>query len=358
MSNVTKVSLTAVIIGSSLWLSGCGLFGGDENKSQIDPPKDVSLVEDEQALDEKSEESAAKKEGKEEASEETVKTELYLIDKNGYVVPQTLDLPKSEAVAKQALDYLVENGPVSNILPNGFRAVIPADTQISVNIKDGTAVADFSPEFKNYKKEDEQKILQSITWTLTQFDAVEKVQLRLNGEDMAEMPVGGTPISENMTRTSGINIDTSDVADITNTKALTVYFLGGEEGNYYYVPVTRRVSQTDENNVTAAVEELVKGPSHSSQLQTGFMSDVALLTEPEVSEGKVTLNFNESLLGSFKEKKVSQDVLDALVLSLTEQEGIESVEVQVDGSAKLLNEDGKNLSEPVSRPEKVNTGSY
>ena len=65
-----------------------------------------------------------------------MKTELYLIDKSGYVVPQTLELPKSEAVAKQALDYLVDNGPVTDKLPNGFRAVIPADTQISVNIKD------------------------------------------------------------------------------------------------------------------------------------------------------------------------------------------------------------------------------
>lgn len=37
-------------------------------------------------------------------------------------------------------------------MPNGFRAVLPADTSVSVDIKDGTAVVDFSNEFKNYKK--------------------------------------------------------------------------------------------------------------------------------------------------------------------------------------------------------------
>ncbi|MGE7600986.1 GerMN domain-containing protein [Peribacillus sp. NPDC097675] len=356
MSNKSKVTAAVTILASSLFLSGCGLFGAGE-KTEIDPPKDVSLVEDEASLEEPKEKQQPVADGEDAATEQTVKTELYLIDKSGYVVPQTLELPKSEAVAKQALDYLVDNGPVTDKLPNGFRAVIPADTSISVNIKEGVAVADFSPEFKNYQKEDELKILQAITWTLTQFDSVDKIQLRINGEDISEMPVNGTPIDDNISRASGINIDASDVIDISNSKALTVYYIGGDEKYSYYVPVTRRVSQKESDNVKAAIKELTKGPA-GSNLQTSFMSDVALLDDPKVADGKVVLNFNENILGSFKEKKVSKDVLDSLVLSLTEQKGIESVEVQVKGSADLLNEEGKPLSEPVIRPEKVNTGSF
>ena len=37
-------------------------------------------------------------------------------------------------------------------MPNGFRAVLPADTSVSVDIKDGTAVVDFSNEFKTIKR--------------------------------------------------------------------------------------------------------------------------------------------------------------------------------------------------------------
>lgn len=356
MSKIKKVTVIIMILASVVWLAGCGLFEGGE-KNQIDPPKEVSLVEDQSALEEaKTEEKVV--EGEQATEEPRVKTELYLIDKNGYVVPQTLELPKSEGVAKQALEYLVKDGPVTDILPNGFRAVIPADTQLSVKIDEGVAVVDFSKEFKNYQKEEELKILQAITWTLTQFDSVEKVQLRINGEDLKEMPVNGTPISEGLSRASGINLDTGDVVDITNTKAITVYYVGGDAGNYYYVPVTRRVSQTNEDNITAAINELVKGPDLSSRLLTEFVPDVALLDKPTVVDGKATVNFNESILGSFKEKKISQSTLNALVLSLTEQEGIESVEVQVNGSANLLNEEGKPLSEPVVRPERVNTGSF
>lgn len=355
MSNIKKVTVTTMILASAVWLAGCGLFEGGE-KNQIDPPKEVSLVDDQSSLDEMN--PTEKGTDGEQAAEETkIKTELYLIDKNGYVVPQTLELPKSEGIAKQALEYLVKDGPVTDILPNGFRAVIPADTQLSVKIDKGVAVVDFSKEFKNYQKEDELKILQAITWTLTQFDSVEKVKLRINGEDLKEMPVNGTPISEGLSRASGINIDTGDVVDITNTKAITVYYVGGDVGNYYYVPVTRRVSEK-EDNITAAINELVKGPDLSSHLLTDFVPDIALLDKPTVVDGKATVNFNENILGSFKEKKITQSTLNALVLSLTEQEGIESVEVQVNGSANLLNENGKPLSEPVVRPERVNTGSF
>jgi germination protein M len=353
-----KTTIVSVVLASSALLAGCGLLGGEEKK-EIDPPKEVTYTnEDQKEVVENAKGTEKETTGQEAGVEETIKTELYLVDKNGYVVPQSLDLPKTDSVATQALEYLVQNGPVTDMLPNGFRAVIPADTQVSVNVKDKVATVDFSGEFKNYEAEDEMKILQSVTWTLTQFDTIEKVKLQMNGHPLEEMPVNGTPIGEDLTRADGINLDTTDVADITNTKPVTVYYIGGEKDSYYFVPVTKRVSNNIENNIDAAVSELVKGPSVASNLLNEFLPEVALLDEPKVENGKVTLNFNESIYSSFEEKEISQNVLDSLVLSLTEQEGIESVAVTVNGKAELVDESGKKLTEPVTRPEKVNTGSY
>jgi germination protein M len=356
MSINKKAILIFAVFILSVILSGCGLFGGKEKK--IDPPQDVSYLEEEETA--LTEEKTAKEQGdgKKEAVEQTIKTELYLIDKDGYVVPQTFALPKTESVAKQALEYLVENGPVSELLPNGFRAVLPADTQMTVKIKDGTAVVDFSKEFANYKPEDESKILQAVTWTLTQFDSVEKVKIQMNGTELTEMPVNGTPITGELSRKDGINLDTAEVTDITNSKAVTVYYLGGDEDNYYYVPVTKRVKNTVEDGIVAAVEELVKGPGYASPLLSEFNKDVELLDKPKVENGKVTLNFNKAIYGSFEEKMISKNVLNSLVLSLTEQKDIKSVSITVEGKSEIVNENGEKLTEPVSRPEKVNTGSF
>ena len=340
----------------ALFLSGCGLLGG-EQKKKIDPPQEASYVDDGET--EIAEEPGGTETGEEEAEQGTVETELYLIDKNGYVVSQTMELPKSEGIAKQALDYLVENGPVTEMLPNGFRAVLPADTQMTVDIKEGVATIDFSKEFANYQPEDEQRILQSVTWTMTQFDSVDKVKLQLNGSELKSMPVNGTPIGKQLSRSNGINYDVNDVVDISNTKAVTVYYLGGSEENYYYVPVTKRVEQSaGKSEIESIVSALAAGPGYANGLLSDFQSNVKLTAEPKIKEGQVTLDFNDAIYSSFEEKVVSGHTLNSLVLSLTEQPGIESVAVTVNGSADLVTESGEKLSEPVSRPEKVNTGSY
>lgn len=354
--NKKTTTLVSAVLVSSALLSGCGLFGG-EAKKQIDPPKEVSYT-DESTQTVTTEQTTSETAAKEEAGQESVMTELYLIDKDGYVVPQTFALPSTTGVAKQALEYLVDNGPLSEMIPNGFRSVLPADTQVSVDVKGGVATVDFSKEFKNYQPEDEMKILESVTWTLTQFDSIQKVKFQMNGHELTEMPVNGTPITKEVSRANGINMDTTEVVDITNTKPLTVYYLGGDESNYYYVPVTKRVSNNEADPVVAVVNELVKGPNYTSNLVSEFLPEVKLLENPKVENGKVTLNFNEAVYGSFEEKMISQHLLTSLVLSLTEQKGIESVAVMVDGDAEIVNENGEKVTEPVTRPEKVNTGSF
>ncbi|MFB6467939.1 GerMN domain-containing protein [Cytobacillus sp. Hz8] len=354
-----KITILSSIVILSVWLSGCGLFGL-EDKQKMDPPNEASYTSDASKIStEETTKDNVQKEQKV-VAENTIETELYLLDKNGYVVPQTLNLPKTNSVAKQALDYLIQDGKVTDILPNGFKAVIPADTNVSVKIdKDKVATVNFSKEFNHYKKEEEQKILQSVTWTLTQFDSIEKVKIQVNGFALKEMPVNKTPIAaEGLTRADGINIDTTDVLDITNTKSITVYYLGGEDEHYYYVPVTKRVSNKEEDNIQAAVDELIKGPSYTSYLLSDFSAEAKLLDEPKVEDGKVTLNFNKSIVNSLNGKKISQHVLEALALSLTEQKGIESVALTVDGKTDLLNEKGEKITKPVTRPEKVNTGSF
>lgn len=349
-----KTTTVVTIMIFSIILSGCGLVGG--KKEKIDPPQDVSYLKEEK-LDVTTEEDESAQEAKKDTK---IMTELFLIDKDGYVVPQMMALPETESVAKQAMQYLVENGEVSDLLPSGFRAVLPSDTVVNgVDVKDGKATVDFSPEFKNYQAENEEKILQAITWTLTQFDGIEKVGIKINGELLTEMPVNGTKIDpDGLTRSNGINTDASGVTDITNTRPVVVYYLAQQGKDYYYVPVTKRVSNTESNDITAVVNELIAGPSYQSNLVTEFLPEAKLLEDPVADDGKVLLNFNEHIFGSSEEKMISDYVLNSLALSLTELPEIEHIEVKVNGSAEIVNGKGEPITEPVSRPEKINAHSF
>ncbi|GAE26171.1 germination (cortex hydrolysis) and sporulation protein GerM [Halalkalibacter wakoensis JCM 9140] len=351
-----------ILAFTMLTMAACS-SGANEAGNEMDTPPTNYLEEDESlGLEEDTDDVPDEAEGDEEnsgddATSDSVQRELYLIDSNGLVVPQTFELPKTESVLKQSLEYLVDGGPVTELLPNGFQAVLPAGTEVTVNLKsDGMAVADFSNEFKDYNPSQEKQVLEAVTWTLTQFENVDSVQINVNGYKQDTMPVDGTPIGEGVSRANGINLETGSVTDVVNSKAVTLYFLAQHGENTYYVPVTRRVA-TGTESLTAAVEELLKGPSNESQLITDFRHEVALIDEPLYENGTVTLNFNESLLSQNQGSAVSSEVLNMLALTLTEQEGIEKVAVQVNGEADILSESG-NVVEPVSRPTLVNTGAY
>lgn len=356
MRKITKSAIAATVVTSTVLLSGCGLFGGEEEVKQMDPPKNEA-VDETVAKGDNSETEATEATDQEEATTETVKRDLYLIDNSGLVVPYTVDLPKTDAAARQVLEYLVAGGPLNEILPDGFRAVIPQDTVVDVKLEDGTITADFSKEFGTYNPEDEAKILQAITWTLTQFDNVNNVVISVNGYKLDEMPVNSTPIPTDLSRADGINIDNSGVVDITNSRPVTLYFYVQNEDAEYYVPVTKRIENTGDDRVSAVVNALIDGPKMSSNLISEIHQDVKLLGA-KVEDGNVTLDFNEAIFGSFNEKMISKHVINSLVLSLTEQPDVKSVAITVNGSEDVVTEDGKSLTEPVTRPANVNTGSF
>lgn len=359
MSKLPKAKIVTTVLASSVLLSGCGLFGGEQATQEIDPPQIVSYEDDATAVEEGTDKEGVAVDNQDEVMAETVTRELYLIDANGLVVPQTFELPKSESAAKQVLQYLVDGGPVNNMLPDGFRAVLPPDTEMSTNLlEDGTLVVDFSPEFTQYKAEDEVKILQSITWTLTQFDSVKNVKIKVNGHEQDVMPVNNTPIMDGLSRADGINVDNSEVVDVMKSELVTLYFLSQEGENTYYVPITRRVNEISGDKIAATVNELVQGPSLISGLLTEFNSEAKLLSEPVYNDGVLTLNFNEAIFSNLEQTQISSHVLNSLVLSLTEQEGIESVAIQVNGKGELVTDSGENLTEPVTRPQTVNTGEF
>ncbi len=337
-------TITGLVVLLFTGLAGCSL--GDK-KEEIDPPKNVVYQSD---LPNDTDLTANQSENK-------VNTELYLIDKYGYVVPSSIQLPDTTSVAKQALEYLVKDGPVSELLPNGFQAVLPAETVVkSIDVQKGVAVVDFSKEFNTYEPENENRVLQSVVWTLTQFDSVNQVIVKVEGKQLQEMPQNHTAINGALTRNIGINIEENQVADVMNTHPITVFFVKTEKKHSYFVPVTRRVDNAESNAVVTVVKELVSGPKVGSNLTTDFVKDLALLDAPIIQDGVASLNFNENLFD--EEKKVSNKLMQSLVLSLTEQAGIKKVAVTVNGSKEILDENGEPLSTPVSRPNKVNTGSY
>src|SRR5699024_9649028 len=202
---------------------------------------------------------------------------------------------ESKEVAAQVLEYLVKDGPVTPILPNGFQAVLPEGTEIlGLNLKeDGTMIIDVSKEFENYEAKEELNILEAMTFTVTQFESVDKVQLRINGEPQDEMPVDGTPIKEGYTRANGINLEKSDTLDLVDSEAVTMYYPAEHNENRYYVPVTQHINNGDQDMLSSIVQSLINGPGYNTNVTQVFNSQTSLMSKPSLNYVVLELMFNQ-----------------------------------------------------------------
>ncbi|WP_323125840.1 GerMN domain-containing protein [Gracilibacillus oryzae] len=354
--------MTGILFGSMLLLTGCGVFQGEQTLEQLDaPPEDSALTEnagiDEEELpttegeDESEEgvEEGAEEDGTKDGSEdegtsstsETVSRVLYLLDENGLVVPHEVELPTpaSKEVAKQVLEYLVKDGPVTGMLPTGFQAVLPAGTEIvDLNLEpSGTLVVDVSAEFKTYQPEQEQQILEAMTYTLTQFENVDRIKLWIDGVEQNEMPVNGTPVSQGYSRENGINVHQSDAVDLMESEATTLYFpMQSEDESIYYVPITQHIEK-GASEYESIVQALLNGPSLELPLENYINTGSQLAQAPVIQDGILSLTFNENILTNSEKSMIADEVMRSLVMTLTEQEGIEAVNVSVENHDQVVN---------------------
>lgn len=356
--SMRRMLYIAGIMGLSIVLAGC--FQGEQSLQELDPPQDdaeaVDSLDDktiEDAADTNNEDAKADESDEDTDVNETVSRQLFLIDAGGMVASQTLELPKLESkeVAAQALEYLVKGGPVTNILPNGFQAVLPEGTEIlSLNLQeDGTLIVDVSKEFENYEAQNELKILQAMTYTLTQFENVEEIQLMINGYPLAEMPVNGTPIAEGYSRANGINMIETDTLDLINSKPVTLYYPAEYNNNQYFLPVTQYVMMDDADPYASIVQALLEGPGYTTNLTRVFNADASLITEPSLKNGVLELVFNQNVLKDSGSTTIADDVMETLVRTLTDYQDVEALQVKVESVEKLYNERGEAYDKPVTK---------
>lgn len=348
---IAMLSLTS----TAILLSGCGLFGPEQTSGPqpIDPPnmsQNGPVGESKEVTLNVNPEQGQSVENPDEATQ-SIATPVYLMDPDGYVVPITLQLPKSEGAAKQVLNHMVKGGPVELMKPEGFTALIPEGTKIlGMTIKDGVATIDFSPEFKNYEAKEEQKIIDAITFALTSFDTIKEVNIWINGYPQEVMPVNGTPISS-LTRENGINLELAANAQVGNTTPITLYFQGETADNSpYFVPVTRLIPRTDDKAL-ATVEQLIQGPKDGTNLFSSILPTTKVL-DVKIENGVAIVNFDEKLL-SYSDGKASPEALESILLSLTENAEVGQVQFMVDGQMNVMAGD-KDFTKPVSRPSELN----
>jgi len=337
------------VVALPVLTTGCGLFS--QGSKEIDPPQN--------SLQNSSQNSPTDKQvmGQVDGQGQQSQMTLYLQDRNGLLAPVTvLKAPEGEKKEGQrALEMMVDGGPMASELPEGFQAVLPKGTEVkefTVVPDQQLAIADFTKPFGDYNVTDERRIVEAVTWTLTGMQGIQKVEIRLEGEKLGEMPVDGFPLDEPLTRAVGINLEAAEGVNYTQSTPVTLYFSAVTPNDEpYYVPVTRLINRTN-NKAKAAMAELIAGPLQAnSRLNPVITSDV-IVKDVTKKNDVVTVELED---GAYKDgQPTPAEMMQAVVLALTENTGLQKVQIKINGKSDVTDTNNQSYSEPVTRPEHMN----
>lgn len=253
---------------------------------------------------------------------------IYLIDSNNYVaMTSVLSLVNDiNDKVKMIIDSLTVG---TSEVKKGFLPIIPEGTKlIDFNIENDLIKINFSKEFLNISLENENKLIESIVFSLTSLEGIEKVMIFVEGKLLNELPNSHKKLDVYLDRSYGIN-KIIDINKISGNKMVTVYYLS-QSDEVYFIPVSY-VLEDNQESIQVIVESLRSNKMNSSYLSSHLDYQVELMNYEKIDE-EFFLNFNDALLSSVYDGKLKEEVKYALSYSIFDTYSIENVIFQVNSN--------------------------
>lgn len=264
----------------------------------------------------------------------------YYEDEYGFVVPVNTQIPWEEGIAKATLRSMVVGSEAEKrIAQSGLHGVLPEGTEIrGMAIKDGLCRVDFSKNILNTSSyEQEENMISALTYTLTEFPTIDKVELLVEGQALGALSKGyeiGTAFERK-------NINLYGSADGVN---YTVFYKAPDtEVEGHYVPLTFSANKVN-NPAVAVVEKLFSGAPADTKLSNNIPVGVNL-RKVDVKGDKAVVNLGVEAV-NLTEQEFSD--MNSIVVLCLEQFDIADVEYNIEGLS--FEEAGLNFEDDAVTP--------
>lgn len=251
---------------------------------------------------------------------------IYLLDKNDYVARTSITTCNCDILdkSKDLLNGLIIDGSKSAIIPNGFRPIIPTGTSIlDIKLENKILTINFSKELLDISSKYEESMIESIVYTLTSIDGIDKVNIQVEGKELTKLPHSNKTIPTNLDKSYGIN----KVYDINNTKdidSVTLYYVNNYNDTKYYVPVTKYINNDSQDKIKVIIEQLSNSLIYESNLMS-YLSDNAKLLDYEITDKTIKLNFNNMILSDISSNNILEEVVYTIGYSINEVVDVDEV---------------------------------
>ena len=256
---------------------------------------------------------------------------VYLFDNHNLLgrtsVVVSSDDRKTELKAKELIEVLIKDGAGENKVPNGFKSVLPSETRIlSLKYDQGLIKINFSEELLDVAQEMEEKMIESIVYTLTNIENVDNIILYVEGDVLDKLPKSKINLPSTLNRSFGINKE-YDIENYKDVNQVTIYYVNKYNDNYYYVPVTKYLNDNREK-VTIIIDELSSTHIYNSNLMS-FLNSNAKLLASEQADDILQLKFNSYIFDDDIEKNILEEVIYTICLSVGDNYSVKEVVFEV-----------------------------
>lgn len=255
--------------------------------------------------------------------------EIFLLNNHNMLAKTKIvvDSEDIESKAKEIINILIEGGIGENKIPSGFKSLLPSETKIlSLKYENNLLKVNFSKDLLNISKEYEEKIIEALVFTLTEIDGIENIIIYIEGNILSKLPQTNIILPSTLNRDFGINKQ-YDFESINDLTSVTIYYIDSYNDNFYYVPVTKYIND-DREKITIVIEELTSSLNYNTNLMSFLNSNTKLLAVEQTVD-TLDLTFNSYIFNSLEDKKILEEVIYTICLSIKDNYDVEEVVFKV-----------------------------
>ena len=253
---------------------------------------------------------------------------VYYQDGEGYLVPITTQVAKTDGIAKAALSLLVESSENDLLAARmGLKTVVPEGTAFDLDIVNGRARVDMSKEALACKSAEEEMLMVSaVAQTLNEFDSVQEVSFLFDGQARSKLTYG-TDVS-GVFGGDDLNVETLETFDGTDASADLVRLYFPSQTGRMLVPVTRTVFSNAD--ISTAVLELAKGPKADSGLERPLPENCGVKSV-RLKDGTVNIDFTKEFAAVLTGDDGGRQAVRAVMFTAGQFPGVKKVQITVEG---------------------------
>ena len=243
---------------------------------------------------------------------------VYLLNDDNYLLEVNITVGDD---LKNSIPIVINSLKVGNRHYSGLRGLVPNNTNInSIDLKDNILFIDFNSELLNVNKESEEKLIESIVYSLLSFKEIQGVKITINGNNLNFLPKSGIRLNDILTKDFGINKDYS-ITSMNDIQKVILYYYEEKNSVNYYVPVTKYLNSSDDK-IKIIIDNLKNNYLSKTNLMS-YLNEKIRIENYEKEGDIVTLSF--ASITPFTSEEIEEEVIYTLANSIFDSTDITKV---------------------------------